>query len=95
MGSSSPMDLEVAALLVETVHLEMSPADIDPTAPLFGEGLGLDSIDALEIALAISRRYGFELKSDDAQNHRIFASLRSLTNHIALRRTQPAGASPG
>lgn len=95
LGSLSPMELEVATLLIDTVHLEMSAADIDPMAPLFGDGLGLDSIDALEIALAISQRYGFELKSDDAQNHRIFASLRSLSNHIALRRTSPAGSPPG
>ncbi len=95
LGSLSPMELEVATLLIDTVHLEMSAAAIDPTAPLFGDGLGLDSIDALEIALAISQRYGFELKSDDAQNHQIFASLRSLSNHIALRRNPPAGSPPG
>ena len=88
------MELEVAALLVDTVHLELSASDIDPTAPLFGDGLGLDSIDALEIALAISQRYGFELKSDDEQNHRIFASLRSLAGHIAARRVHPAGSLP-
>lgn len=88
MGSSSPIELEVASLLIETVHLEMSADEIDPTAPLFGDGLGLDSIDALEIALAISQRYGFELKSDDEQNHRIFASLRSLAGHIAKHRTK-------
>ena len=91
MPSSSPFEIEVASLLIETVHIELTPEEIDPTAPLFGDGLGLDSIDALEIALAVSRRYGFELKSDDEQNHRIFASLRSLAAHIARRRTrQPA-----
>jgi acyl carrier protein len=88
LGSSSTLELEVASLLIETVHLEATEDEIDPTAPLFGEGLGLDSIDALEIALAISQRYGFELKSDDEQNHRIFASLRSLANHIAKNRAQ-------
>lgn len=86
------MELEVAALLIETVHLETSPDEIDPTASLFGDGLGLDSIDALEIALAISQRYGFDLKSDDEQNHRIFASLRSLAGHIAKHRTRSIDA---
>lgn len=94
MSSASPLELEVAALLIEAVHLELSAADIDPVAPLFGDGLGLDSIDALEIALAISRHYGFELKSDDERNHQIFASLRSLTAHIAAHRAPHDGTPP-
>ena len=85
----------MAALLIEAVHLELNAADIDPIAPLFGDGLGLDSIDALEIALAISRRYGFELKSDDERNHQIFASLRSLAAHIAAHRAPHDGSPPG
>ena len=88
MNSPSATELEVARLVIDTVHLEKSPEEIDPEAPLFGDGLGLDSIDALEIALAVSQRYGFELKSDDEQNHRIFASLRSLAAHIAKNRTR-------
>lgn len=79
---------EIAALIVEALNLEMSPAEIEPDAPLFGDGLGLDSIDVLEIALVISKRYGFQLKSDNADNVRIFASLRALTAHIASQRTQ-------
>jgi acyl carrier protein len=86
----SPLEHELAQLIVDTVHLETTADTIDPTAPLFGEGLGLDSIDALEIALAISQRYGFVLKSDDEQNHRIFASLRSLTDHVVRHRARPA-----
>jgi acyl carrier protein len=82
------MEAEVAQLVVETVHLEISPDQIEPAAPLFGDGLGLDSIDALEIALAISQRYGFQLRSDDEQNHKIFASLRSLAGHIQKHRTR-------
>ena len=78
---------EVAALIVEALNLEMDPAEIDPDAPLFGEGLGLDSIDVLEIALVISKHYGFQLRSDNADNVRIFASLRALTAHIASQRT--------
>ena len=67
---------------------EMKPEEIDPEAPLFGEGLGLDSIDALEIALAVSRRYGFQLRSDDERNGQIFASLRNLAAHIDKNRVQ-------
>lgn len=88
MGAASPLEAEVAALIVEALHLEVAPESIDPGAPLFGEGLGLDSIDALEIALAVSRRYGFQLRSDDERNHRIFASLRSLATHIETSRAR-------
>ncbi|GGG46760.1 acyl carrier protein [Caldovatus sediminis] len=73
---------------MEALHLETAPEEIDPEAPLFNEGLGLDSIDALEIALAISRRYGFQLRSDDERNHRIFASLRALAAHVEKHRTR-------
>ncbi len=89
MVSASVMtatEAEVAALVVEALQLEVAPGEIDPEAPLFGEGLGLDSIDALEMALAISRRYGFQLRSDDERNGRIFASLRSLSAHIEKNR---------
>ena len=78
---------ELAALIVSTLSLDTAPDEIDPHAPLFGEGLGLDSIDALEIALAVSRAYGFELRSDDQQNQRIFHSLDSLARHVAAYRT--------
>ena len=84
--SESPIEPEVAQLLVDTLNLEINPADIDPAKPLFREGLGLDSIDALEIALAISKRYGFQLRSDDKNNREIFASLRSLGNYIQQHR---------
>lgn len=79
---------EVAALIVEALNLEVQPGDIDPEAPLYGDGLGLDSIDMLEIALVVSKRYGFQLKSDNENNQQIFASLRALTEHIASQRTQ-------
>jgi acyl carrier protein len=79
---------EIAALIVEALNLEMGPEEIEPDAPLFGAGLGLDSIDVLEIALVISKRYGFQLRSDNADNTRIFSSLRALTAHIASQRTQ-------
>lgn len=77
---------EVAALLVEALNLDTAPEAIDPDAPLYGEGLGLDSIDILEVALVVSQRYGFQLKSDDDDNVRIFRSLASLSEHIAAHR---------
>jgi len=78
---------EVAALLVEALNLDIAPESIDPHAPLYGEGLGLDSIDILEVALVVSKRYGFQLRSDDEDNVRIFTSLASLAEHIAGHRT--------
>ena len=78
----------LAELIVAAVNLEdVRPADIDPEAPLFGEGLGLDSIDALELALEISRRYGVQLRADDEENRRIFSSLRALTAHVESQRS--------
>jgi acyl carrier protein len=82
---------EVAVLLVEALNLDTPPDTIDPDAPLYGEGLGLDSIDILEVALVVSQRYGFQLRSDDEDNVRIFKSLASLADHIAAHRQ---GASP-
>ena len=79
---------EIAELIVEALNLEVAPGEIEPDAPLFGEGLGLDSIDVLEIALVISKRYGFQLRSDNEDNTRIFASLRTLAAHIASSRTK-------
>lgn len=75
-------ELDLATLIVNTLNLEVSPEDIDPETPLYGEGLGLDFIDILEVALAISKAYGVKLRSDDENNVRIFASLRQLNNHI-------------
>ena len=86
-GALSPMELEVARLVIEAVNLEDYRAeDLEPEAPLFNDGLSLDSIDALEIALAVSQRYGFQLRSDDADNAKIFANLRSLAAHIETHR---------
>lgn len=87
MPSQTPAERELAELLVETLNLEdVAAADIDPEAPLFNAGLGLDSIDALELALAISKRYGFQLRSDSDENRRIFASLRALSAHVEQHR---------
>jgi acyl carrier protein len=79
---------EVAELIVSALNLDLPAADIEPDASLFGEGLGLDSIDVLEIALVISKKYGFQLKSDNEDNLRIFSSLRALSAHIAAQRTK-------
>jgi acyl carrier protein len=88
-ASQTSAELELARLIVHAVNLEtVAPEHIDPEAPLFGAGLGLDSIDALEIALEISKRYGFQLRSDEEENRRIFASLRSLSQHIEEHRAQ-------
>jgi acyl carrier protein len=82
-----PLVSEVAALMVEALNLEVAPADIVADEPLYGEGLGLDSIDMLEISLVISKRYGFELRSDSDNNQNIFGSLSALCRHIAAQRT--------
>ncbi len=79
---------ELAQLIVEALNLESAAEDIDPVAPLYREGLGLDSIDILEIALTISKKYGFQVQSDEADNVRIFSSLRSLNEHVQRHRTR-------
>ena len=78
---------EVAELIVSALNLDVAPSDIDADAPLFGDGLGLDSIDVLEISLVIAKRYGFQLRSDNEDNLRIFSSLRALASHIAAQRS--------
>ncbi len=89
MSTASPFELEVASLVIDTLRLEnVTPEDIEPEQPLFGTGLGLDSIDALELALAISNRYGVQLRSGDANNAQIFASLRALSHYIEQHRSR-------
>ncbi|ATD66721.1 MULTISPECIES: phosphopantetheine-binding protein [Luteimonas] len=88
MSAQTEAERALADLLVESLNLEdVQAADIDPEAPLFNAGLGLDSIDALELALAISKRYGFQLRSDNDENRKIFASLRALSAHVEQHRT--------
>jgi acyl carrier protein len=79
---------EIAQLIVEALNLELTAAQIDPEAPLYGEGLGLDSIDILEIALVVSKRYGVQLRADGEDNEKIFRSLRRLAEYIAAHRTK-------
>ncbi len=89
MSALTPAELQLAELLVESLNLDgVVPAGIDPDAPLFGAGLGLDSIDALELSLAISKQYGFQLRSDNDDNRRIFGSLRALSAHVEQQKTE-------
>ena len=79
---------ELATLITVALNLDVAPADIDPAAPLYGDGLGLDSIDILEIALVIAKQYGVQLKADSEENHVIFGSLNALAEFVAAQRTK-------
>ena len=81
------LERELANVMVTALNLDMTADTIDPAAQLYGDGLGLDSIDILEVALVVSKRYGFQLRSDDEHNVRIFSSLASLADHIAAQRS--------
>lgn len=82
----STFEREIAQFIVSTLNLDVKPEEIAPLEPLYGDGLGLDSIDVLEVALAVSKQYGFQMRSDDPDNATIFASLRTLAAHIAAHR---------
>ena len=82
------LEQDIAKLIVQTLKLKVDPATIQPEAALFGDGLGLDSIDALELSLAISQTYGYQLKSSDPEITVIFSSLRALANAIEKNRTK-------
>lgn len=88
-AQQTPAERELAALIVESLNLEdLAPEDIEPEEQLFGDIYGLDSIDALELALAISKTYGVQLKADDENNRQVFASLRALSRHVEALRAQ-------
>lgn len=82
------LERELAQLIVTGLNLPMQPADINPEAPLYGEGLGLDSIDILEIALIVSKQYGVQLRADNQENERVFRSLRHFAHYVAAQRTK-------
>ena len=82
----SAQEAELAQLIVDTLNLEQTAAEIDPQAALYGEGLGLDSIDMLEISLAVAQHYGVKLRAEDKNNAQIFSSLRNLNAFIQLHR---------
>ena len=88
VSSTPELQREVAELMIEALNLEVSADQITADAPLYGEGLGLDSIDVLEVALVVSKRYGVQLRADSADNQHIFSSLRSLSDYIAAQRTR-------
>jgi len=88
VSSTTDLQREVAELMIECLNLEVTADQITPDAPLYGEGLGLDSIDVLEVALTVSKRYGLQLRTDSADNQHIFSSLRSLSDYIASQRTR-------
>lgn len=87
-ASSTALEREVADLIVQALNLDVAAADITPDAPLYGEGLGLDSIDILEIALIVSKQYGVQLRTDHEDNQRIFQSLRHFAQYVAAQRTK-------
>lgn len=86
--SLSAQERELAEVMVSALNLDKRADDIDPTAPLYKDGLGLDSIDILEIALTVSKQYGLQLRSDDSDNAKIFSSLRTLNEYVQQHRTK-------
>ena len=82
------LEREIAQLIVKGLNLPMQADEIDPEAPLYGEGLGLDSIDILEIALIVSKQYGIQLRADNQENARIFRSLRHFAKYVAEQRVK-------
>ena len=87
-ADADSLTAEIARLIVQALNLEIVPAEIAPDQPLYGEGLGLDSIDILEIALVVSKQYGVQLRADSEENGRIFGSLRQLAGYITAHRTK-------
>ena len=86
---SDPLREAVKSLIVEALMLEdVRPSDIDEDAPLFGEGLGLDSIDALELAIAIDKRFGVKIEAEDERNRETFRSVANLASHIAAHKVR-------
>jgi len=84
----SQEEAKLARLIIDTLNLELDVGDLRPETPLYGEGMGLDSIDILEVALAVSQRYGVTLHADDENNRMIFASICSLSGYIQERKTK-------
>ena len=82
----SDFEREIAQLIVASLNLDVQPDQISPLDPLYGEGMGLDSIDVLEVVLAVSKQFGFQMRSDEPENANIFSSIRSLAAHIAAHR---------
>ena len=88
LGDEATVRRNLATLITKALGLDLLPDAIDPGAPLYGEGLGLDSIDILEIALVVSKEYGIQLKADSAENKAIFRSLNALSEFVVSHRTR-------
>ena len=87
MPNLENLELEIKQMIIEALDLEdLNPEDIDTDTPLFGEGLGLDSIDALELGLALQKKYGVSLSADSEETRRHFASVRALGEFVAASR---------
>ncbi len=87
--TASELELEIKKLLIDALNLEdLTPSEIDPEDALFVNGLGLDSIDALELGLALQKRYGVSMSADSAETRAHFASIRSLAGFVSTRRTK-------
>lgn len=87
--NKTEFEQELAQHIITALNLDISLAEIKPLAPLYGdEGLGIDSIDVLEISLVLTKQYGVQLRSDDENNAKIFGSLRNLADHIQQNRTK-------
>jgi acyl carrier protein len=86
------LELDIKKLIIQSLNLDgVTPEKIDSAAPLFVEGLGLDSIDALELAMALRQKYGVRTSSDDATNRKVFSSVRSLSEFVASNRQEKVG----
>ncbi len=80
---------EIKALIIESLNLEeVTPDDIDAAAPLFVDGLGLDSIDALELGVALQKKYGLSFVADSEQTRLHFASVNALATFVGSNRTR-------
>lgn len=88
IDNNKTLQLEIAELMVQALNLDTTAIEIDPEAPLYGDGLGLDSIDILEVALVVSKRFGLQLKAESEDNHKIFSSLQNLTDYVATHKTK-------
>ncbi|TDR77788.1 acyl carrier protein [Paludibacterium purpuratum] len=82
------LEREMAGLIVTALNLDIAAEAIEPTEPLYGDKLGIDSIDILEIALVMSKQYGVQMKADSEDNARIFGSLRALASYIGEHRAK-------
>lgn len=94
MSASPETITRLQSLIVRSLNLELRPSEIDPTAPLFGAGLGLDSVDALELVVALEKTYAIQV-ADDQIGRKVFASARTLCDFVNERMAAPGGVAAG